>query len=100
MKRNKTPKEILETKQQISRILDLPPSVISGGFHLEFSAYAEAVLTECEGIREYTEGSISLGTASMLVRFTGEGIRIRSMNAGTITLEGRFATVSFIDPNP
>ena len=96
MKRNRTSKELLETKQQISRILDLPPSVLSGVFHLEFSANREAVLTECDGIREYTEGSITLGTPSMLVRFTGEEIRIRSMNAGTVTLEGHFSTISFI----
>ena len=98
MKKKRTPKESLETKQQISRILDMPPSVMSGIFHLEMSANREAVITECEGIREYTEGSITLSTPQMLVRFTGDNIRIRSMNAGTVTLEGKILSVSFTDP--
>ena len=98
MKRNRTPKESLETKQQLSRILDMPPSVLSGLFHLELSANREAVITECEGIREYTKGSITLSTPQMLVRFTGDGIRIRSMNAGTVTLEGHIFSVAFMKP--
>ena len=100
MKREKAPKESLETKNRIANILDIPASVISGVFRLELSANREAVLTECESIKEYTDGSITLRASQMLINFTGENIRIRSMNMGTVTIEGHIHSINFTDFKP
>lgn len=98
MSRPKEEKNTLEAKQQFARLFDIPASVLSDVTRLEVSANREVVVTECEGIREYAEGSIILGCSGMNIHFTGEGIRIRSMNSGTITIEGIIRSIVFLDP--
>ena len=95
MKRRKNPKEPFETETQIARLLDIPPYVLPGVFRLEMSGNREAVVTECERIREYAQGRIVLAAEKMLLSFTGEDLMIRSMNVGTVVVEGKIASVAF-----
>jgi len=95
MKQRKTEKEPFETENRIARMLDIPSSVLPGVFRLEVSGNREAVITECLGIREYIPGRITLAVEQMLLTFTGEALQIRSMNSGTVVVEGKISSVAF-----
>lgn len=95
MKKKKTQGEPYYIESRMARILDLPLSVMPDVFHLDMSGNREAVLVGCEGIREYAEGCISIGVKELIVQFCGENLQIRSMNEGTVVIEGIIHSVTF-----
>lgn len=97
MKKRKSPsgKEPYQTETRIARMLDVPPSVLPGVFRLEMSGNREAVVVGCEGIREYVEGGIAISAGKMMIKFTGDRLQIRSMNDGTIVVEGGIYGIAF-----
>lgn len=95
MRRRKQPKEPYQTENKVARILDIPPSIFPDVFHLELSGNREAVMVGCDGILEYIEGSVAISTGKMGVRFSGDDLRIRNMNEGTIVIEGIIRTIAF-----
>lgn len=95
MKKKKLQGEPYHIEKQMARMLDFPMSVMPDVFHLDMSGNREAVIVGCEGIREYMEGCISIGARELTVQFCGEDLRIRSMNEGTVMIEGIIRSVSF-----
>ncbi len=82
-------------EDRISRMMDIPMSLLPEVFQLEFSGNREAILTGCSGIQEYGDGVITAGAGKLWVRFCGD-IRIRSMTEDSIVIEGVIQSVSFL----
>lgn len=65
----------------------LPP------MRVELLSDREAVVDGCRGILEYSECCIRLCTGALTVRFTGEGLTMRSFGGTGAVVEGKIHAV-------
>ena len=93
--KKREPEAPYQIESRISRMMDVPMSLLPEVFQLEFSGNREAVLNGCSGIREYGEGVTTAGAGKVWVKFCGD-IRIRSMTEDSIVIEGVIQSVSFL----
>lgn len=96
--RNKRkPPRIKPLMMKAAREMELTADLFSGMARLEFSGNREAVVDGCRGILEYDENVIRLKTGAFTLRFTGRGLRIRSLTDTTAVVSGFIASVEFLD---
>lgn len=95
-KSNKKKKDEMPMKTILSRVLELPESTLAGGLHIEMHANHEAVVENCRGVLEYTPTLIRLIAGGMVVKFSGRGLAIGSLNRNTTVVSGHITAVEFI----
>lgn len=78
----KTGETLRETAAEL-----LPP------MRVELLSDREAVVDGCRGILEYSECCIRLCTGALTVRFTGEGLTMRSFGGTGAVVEGKIRAV-------
>lgn len=83
-------------KTAISRVLELPESTLTGGLHIEMNSNHEAVVENCRGVLEYTPQVIRLIAGGMVVKFTGRGLAIGSLNRNVTVVSGIITAVEFL----
>ena len=83
-------------KTALSRVLQLPESSLTGGLHIELHANHEAVVENCRGVLEYTPTIIRLMAGGMVVKFSGRGLAIGSLNRNTTVVSGTITAVEFL----
>lgn len=91
----KTPGE-QPMKTTISRVLELPESTLTGGLHIEMNANHEAVVENCRGVLEYTPQIIRLMAGGMVVKFSGRGLAIGSLNRNITVVSGIITAIEFL----
>ncbi len=83
-------------KTALSRVLELPESTLAGGLHIEMHSNHEAVVENCRGVLEYTPQIIRLMAGGMVVKFSGRGLAIGSLNRNTTVVSGTITAVEFL----
>lgn len=75
--------------------LELPPDMLSGMAHFEFSGNREAVIEGCRGILEYDENIVRLKAGKLTVRILGRGLTLRNLRRDSAIVSGFIASVEF-----
>lgn len=83
-------------KTTISRVLELSESTLTGGLHIELSSNHEAVVENCRGVLEYTPQVIRLMAGGMVVRFSGRGLAIGSLDRNSTVVSGTITALEFL----
>ena len=79
----------------MAQALDLPASDFEHGAHIEFSGNREVIIEGCYGIINYTQSEIKLNLGKCLLKFTGEGLFMRSMSENSAHVSGRIFSMEF-----
>lgn len=83
-------------KTTISRVLELPESTLTGGLHIELNSNHEAVVENCRGVLEYTPQLIRLLSGGMVIKFSGRGLAIGSLNRNVTVVSGVITAIEFV----
>lgn len=75
--------------------LELPPDMLSGMAHFEFSGNREAVVEGCRGILEYDENIVRLQAGKLTVRILGRGLTLRNLRRDSAIVSGFITSVEF-----
>ncbi len=81
--------------EKISDELELPKTVVPGTVHIEMNGNREAIVDGCRGIVEYDENIIRLNTGKYIVRFTGEGLMIKTLSLNQALVCGNITSIDF-----
>lgn len=76
-------------------VLELPPDMLSGMAHFEFSGNREAVIEGCRGILEYDENIVRLQAGKLTVRILGRGLALRNLRRDSAIVSGFITSVEF-----
>ena len=81
--------------ERVGAELDVPSASLPNGVHIEMSGNREAVVDGCRGVVEYNENVIRLNTGKLIVRFTGSGLMIRTLQMNQAIVCGSILSVDF-----
>lgn len=83
--------------ERIQRALDIPPDAIARECMIEIRGRSLITVHGCERISRYLPNEIRMVTASGEVRILGESLVCVSFSAGSVGVEGRVESVSFLE---
>ena len=92
MKKYKPNKILLKA----SDMFDVSADIIAGRSRIEITGNRELLIENHGGIIEYGETEIDINAGELIVRIRGDGLQIRAMNAGAISLSGVILSVEFV----
>ena len=84
-----------DVRQKWNGSFDTQPAVQSGEVQIELSGNREAALDGCQGVLQYEDSVIRVSTGRLIVRFSGSGLCIRTMQQNQILICGTIASVDF-----
>ena len=79
-----------------SGMFDIPSDIIAGQPRIEISGNRELLIENHGGILEYGDNEIDINAGSLIVRVKGNGLQLRAMNPGAISLDGLILSVEFV----
>ncbi len=87
--------EIVPAEGRLSRALDLPPGIFSGGAHIRLVGDREATVEGCRGVLEYNAECVKLNIGSGTVCFCGQGLRLSQFDREHTCISGKIESVNY-----
>lgn len=78
------------------RMFEVPPEMTPGFSRIELKSNREAVVENCGGVLEYSDEAVRVKTGKTAVRFTGRNLKIRSLTADALVVEGFLTGIEFL----
>ncbi len=94
-KKRKTQEQKVSVPGLIARSLELPVDVLEGLPQIELLGNQEAVIEHCQNVLEYNDQVVRIRAGRLVLKFTGRGLRLRTMTGDSIVVEGFFTSVEF-----
>lgn len=85
----------MHLSEKLNESLEIPQTASPGTAQIELCGNREAVVDGCNGVLQYEDTVVRVGTGSMIIRFTGCDLCICNMQAGQIRITGTIAGVDF-----
>lgn len=85
-----------EKKTLVGALLQMPQTPLAQLSQIELMSNREALVDGCKGVVEYNEDFIRLNLGSMMVRFCGRSLQLRSMSEQSVVIEGFIQSIDFI----
>lgn len=95
MSREKKVTDIITAKDKFCEQIGLPATVTEGLCYLEMLGNREVILDGCKGIAEYADDKIKLNLCRNTISFSGEDLRIKSLNGEQAIICGNIISVEF-----
>ena len=83
--------------ERIQRALDIPPDAIARECMIEIRGRGLITVHGCERISRYLPNEIRIVTASGGVRILGESLICVAFSSGSVGIEGKVESVSFLE---
>ncbi len=80
---------------KITEELGIPKTIVNGYNHIELFGNHEAVVNQCAGIIEYSEGRIKLNMGKNTVLFCGSDLCMKEYGSSQAIISGNILTVEF-----
>ena len=80
--------------EQTARVFDLPADAVAGVPRVELTGDSELRMENHRGILAYGEEEIRISGGAYIVRVTGQGLQLRTMNPLALLITGRIDAVS------
>lgn len=84
-------------KEQVSKLLELPPEVISNFPQISLIGNKEIKVENFGGLIEYSEQTMKLSTKCGTLVIHGAGLEAQKMTAEFITIKGKIQQVEFLN---
>ncbi|WP_101911129.1 YabP/YqfC family sporulation protein [Marasmitruncus massiliensis] len=94
-KKRKVQERKISVPGLIARSLELPVDVLEGLPEIELLGNQEAVIEHCQSVLEYNDQVVRIRAGRLTLKFTGRGLRLRTMTGDSIVVEGFFTSVEF-----
>ena len=75
--------------EQTARVFDLPADAVAGVPRVELTGDRELRMENHRGILAYGEEEIRISGGAYIVRVTGQGLQLRTMNTLALLITGR-----------
>ena len=82
-------KAVRELPVELAERLELPEGLLPGNGRLTLSGGRQALIEGHRGILEYTPERVAVSFGREKLSITGDGLRLRAMNAGELLITGR-----------
>ena len=83
--------------ERTAEMFDLPADVLAGQSHIEIIGGNEFFIENHHGIIEYTDEEVKLNLGKKILRLTGVGLVVESMNENELRMRGKIINLEFID---
>ncbi len=80
---------------ELAERLDLPEELLPGRGRLTLDGGRQALVEGQRGILEYTPERIAVSFGREKLTLSGDGLRIKAMNAGELLITGRIRTAEW-----
>jgi len=81
--------------ERLGSELEMPKTSLPGTVHIELSGNREAIVDGCRGVVEYSENVIRLNTGKLIVRFTGSGLMIKTLQLNQAIICGNILSLDY-----
>lgn len=81
--------------EKLQDTLEIPQTASSGTAQIELSGNREALIDGCRGVLQVEDTVIRLSAGQLVLRFTGQDLRIRVMQTDRMQITGVFAAIDF-----
>ena len=80
--------------EQTARVFDLPADVVAGVPRVELTGDGQLRMENHRGILAYGEEEICISGGAYIIKVSGQGLQLRSMNPLALLITGHIHTVS------
>ena len=80
---------------RLERLLDLPPTLLTGDPTIELLGNRQMVMEGCRGIMEYDENYIKINGGRYAVSVMGEQLELKNLTDKSCTIVGRIDSSGF-----
>lgn len=70
-------------------------AAVTPGLRIELLENRQAVVEGCKGVLEYSELCIRLSSGRFIIKFSGEGLALKTFNSSSAIVEGKITNVEF-----
>ena len=81
--------------EKLNDTFEIPQTAGARTAQIELAGNREAVVDGCRGILQYEDTLVRLAAGDLIVRFTGSGLCIGTMQSGQVRITGLIAGVDF-----
>lgn len=80
---------------KLERLLDLPPTMLTGDPTIELLGNRQMLIEGCRGILEYDDGYVKINGGRYAVTVLGEELELKNLTDRSCTVSGRIDSIGF-----
>ena len=80
----------------IGEFFEVPSDIALGIPHLELTGNQKVTIDRVEGVLEYDDDTVSINTASFIVKIDGTNLSLSNMVPGSVVISGNILSIAFI----
>ena len=82
-------------EEKLTEELGFPKAIVNGFNHIELFGNREAIVNDCAGILEYSDGRIKLNMGKNTVLFCGSDLCMKEYGPCRAMISGNIMTIEF-----